>query len=153
MMKTDSNLTLTIRVGARICAVPLSDVVEIMRPLPVEAWTGPTDVVQGLSVIRGAPVPVVDLAKLLGAAGNCVSTRFVTIRVGERRVALAVDTVLGIREFAPALRTQMPPLLLDARTELVEAVGALDTELFMVLKACSIVPAKVWEALPLQAQA
>jgi purine-binding chemotaxis protein CheW len=149
-MNADSNLTLTVRVGARICAVPLSDVVEIMRPLPVEAWTGPTDVVQGVSIIRGAPVPVVDLGRLLGGSDARSSTRFVAIRVGKRRVALAVDTVLGIRDFAAVLRGQMPPLLFDARTELVEAVGALDTELFMILKACCIVPAKVWEALPRQ---
>src|SRR6266849_4652749 len=140
MKKRNSNLTLAIRIGARICAVPISDVVEIMRPLPIEAWSGAPDGVRGLSVIRGTPVPVVDLGRLLGASSTCLSTRFVAIRVGERRVALAVDAVLGIREFAPALRTQMPPLLLDACAELVEAVGALDAELFTVLKACSVVP-------------
>jgi purine-binding chemotaxis protein CheW len=150
MTKSDSNLTLAVRVGAGICAVPISDVVEIMRPLPIEAWSGAPDVVRGLSVIRGAPVPVVDLRTLLGASSDCPCTRFVAIRVGERRVALSVDAVLGIREFAPALRTQMPPLLSDACTELVEAVGALDTELFMVLKACSIVPETVWDSLPRQ---
>jgi purine-binding chemotaxis protein CheW len=150
MKKADSNLTLAIRVGARICAVPISDVTEIMRPLPIEPWNGPPDVVRGLSIIRGAPVPVVDLGMLLGASSNCLSTRFVAIRVGERRVALAVDAVMGIREFASELRTQMPPLLSDARTEMVEAVGALDTELFMVLKACSIVPETIWDSLPRQ---
>src|SRR5882672_396340 len=150
MNKADSNLTLAIRVGARICAVPISDVTEIMRSLPIEPWNGAPDVVRGLSIIRGAPVPVVDLGMLLGASSSCLSTRFVAIRVGERRVALAVDAVLGFREFASELRTQMPPLLSDARTEMVEAVGALDTELFMVLKACSIVPETVWEALPKQ---
>ena len=150
MKKRDSNLTLAIRIGVRICGVPISDVVEIMRPLPIEALSGALDAVRGLSVIRGEPVPVIDLGTLLGASSNRVSTRFVAIRVGERRVALAVDAVLGIREFAPAVRTQMPPLLSDACTELVEAVGALDTELFMVLKACSIVPETVWDALPRQ---
>jgi purine-binding chemotaxis protein CheW len=148
MKKRDSTLTLAIRVGARMCAVPISDVVEIMRPLPIEAWSGAPDGVLGLSVIRGALAPVVDLATLLGASSNSLRARFVAIRVGERRVALAVDAVLGIREFAPALRTQMPPLLSDARTEVIEAVGALDTELFMVLKACSIVPQTVWDSLP-----
>ncbi len=150
MKRRNSNLTLAIRVGARICAVLISDVVEIMRPLLIEAWSGAPDVVRGLSVIRGAPVPVVDLGTLFGASSRGLSTRFVAIRVGDRQVALAVDAVLGIREFAPALRTQMPPLLTDACTELVEAVGALDTELFMVLKACSIVPKAVWDALPRQ---
>lgn len=145
-----ANLTLAIRVGARICAVPVSDVVEIMRPLPVEALSGAPDGVQGLSVIRGEPIPVVDLGTLLSTSGGSACTRFIAIRVGERRVALAVDAVLGIREFAPALRTQMPPLLSDARAELVEAVGVLDNELFMVLKACSIVPETVWDSFPRQ---
>jgi purine-binding chemotaxis protein CheW len=150
MKKRDSNLTLAIRIGARICAVPVSDVVEIMRPLPIEALSGALDGVRGLSVIRGEPVPVIDLGTLLGASGCSVCTRFIAIRVGGRRIALAVDAVLGIREFASGLRAQMPPLLSDARTEMVEAVGALDTELFMVLKACSIVPETVWDALPRQ---
>src|SRR5258708_5158696 len=140
MKKRDSNLTLAIRVGARICAVPISDVVEILRPLPIEVWSGAQHGVRGLSVIRGAPVPVVDLGTLLGASSNCVRTRFVAIRVGERQVALAVEAVLGIREFTPAVRTQMPPLLSDVCTELVEAVGAFGSELFMVLKASGIVP-------------
>ena len=121
-----------------------------MRPLPIEAWSEAPDTVRGLCVIRGAPVPVVDLGTLFGALSNSLSTRFVAIRVGERRVALAVEAVLGIREFAPAVRTQMPPLLSDACTELVEAVGALDSELFMVLKACSVVPETIWDSLPKQ---
>jgi chemotaxis signal transduction protein len=70
--------------------------------------------------------------------------------VGERLVALAVDAVLDIREFDPTVRTQMPPLLSDACTDLVESVGALDTELFTVLKSCSIVPETIWDALPRQ---
>jgi len=44
----------------------------------------------------------------------------------------------------------MPPLLSDACTELVESVGALDTELFTVLKSCSIVPETIWDAIPRQ---
>lgn len=150
MRSRGSNLTLAIRVGERVCAVPISDVVEIMRPLPIEAWNGAPDVVRGLSIIRGVPIPVVDLGALLGVSSNCVSTRFVAIRAGQRRVALAVDAVLGIREFSPALRTQMPPLLFDACTELVEAIGASDTELFVVLKACSVVPEAIWDTLSQQ---
>src|SRR5882724_8841487 len=103
MKKRDSNLTLAIRLGARICAVPVSDVVEIMRPLPIEALSGPLDGVRGLSVIRGEPVPVIDLGTLLGASGCSVCTRFIAIRVGGRRIALAVDAVLGIREFGSEL--------------------------------------------------
>lgn len=151
VMRTPApNVSLVIRAGARTCALTLSDVVEIMRPLPVEPLAGAPEAVRGLSIIRGAPVPVVDLATLLGDSGQSPCTRFVTIRAGERRIALSVDAVFGIREFAPSSLNDMPPLLRSARTDLIEAVGTLDAELLLALKAGRIVPDAVWDSLPPQ---
>lgn len=146
-----SNLSgVIVRSGARTCALRISDVSEIMRPLPVEPLAGAPEIVRGLSIIRGAPVPVVDLAALLGVNSRGGCTRFVAVRAGERRVALSVDAVVGIRELAPSLLNEMPPLLREANNELVEAVGRLDSDLLLVLKAGKIVPDKVWDLLALR---
>jgi purine-binding chemotaxis protein CheW len=109
-------------------------------------------VVRGLSLIRGAPVPIVDLAKLLGDGEGSVPTRFVTVRTGQRNVALSVDAVLGIRDIAPAMQSDLPPLLRDARREIVDAVSILDTELLLVLKAAKLLPEEVWDLLDRQEQ-
>src|ERR1700733_14675484 len=98
-------MSLLFRVRARLCALPLAHVVETMRPLPVEAMAGAPRCVRGLAIIRGAPIPVVDVAELLGEGSVQTDTgtrsqpaaRFVAVKVADRGIALAVDGVLGVR--------------------------------------------------------
>jgi purine-binding chemotaxis protein CheW len=141
---------LFVRAGTHMCALALTHVVEIMRPLPIEPLAGAPQVVRGLSIIRGAPVPVVGLGGLLGPAMQSPSARFVMIRAGERLVALGVDAVLGIRQLASSQMDAMPPLLSDAYAERVEAIGALDAELFLVLNAAHLVPDEAWKSLSVE---
>ena len=110
-----------------------------MRALPVEPVAGAPEIVLGVSMIRGAPVPVVALGALFDADGSS-SGRFVTVRTGHGQVALAVDAVLGIYELAPSIYQTMPPLLREAAAAAVETIGALDAGLFFVLNTASIVP-------------
>jgi purine-binding chemotaxis protein CheW len=69
------------------------------------------------------------------------------VRTGDKQVALAVDAVLGIREFTPSVYQAMPPLLRGAANRAVEAIGALDSELFFVLSAASVVPDELLDSL------
>lgn len=131
---------LLMRTRSLTCAVPLPHVVETLRPLPLEPLASPPPFVLGLSVIRGAPVPVVDLGRLLGAAGAPLPVRFVVLRVAGRRVALAVEGVLGVRELDPARLQDLPPLLSGAEAGAVEAVAAHDAHLLVVLRAARTVP-------------
>jgi purine-binding chemotaxis protein CheW len=124
-------------------ALPVQNVIETMRPLPTEALAGVPPFVRGLSLIRGRPVPVVDLGALVSASEPANPTRFVTLRLGDRRVALAVESVLGIRALPDAL-SGLPPLLADAAAEAVSAVGALDAELLLVLETARLVPDSFW---------
>lgn len=59
--ETSRGQTLLVRFAAHTCALDLAQVVEIMRPLPIERVAGAPDLVRGLAVIRGVPVPVVGL--------------------------------------------------------------------------------------------
>ena len=54
------------RSGAYALALPIGDVIETMRPLPIQPVLGVPSYVAGVSLIRGAAVPVVDIARLLG---------------------------------------------------------------------------------------
>ena len=101
----------------------------------------------GLSVIRGAPVAVVDLAAVIGKERADSVNRWVTLRLGERRLALAVEGILGIRDLEESTLQTMPPLLRGADRALIEAVGTLDSELLMVLEAGRILSEEVWDGL------
>jgi purine-binding chemotaxis protein CheW len=138
---------LVCRVQGRLCALPVAHVVETMRPLPVEPLGATAPFVKGLSLIRGAPVPVVDAATLLGSEASSPASRFVVIRAGDRRVALAVEAVVGIRDIPAASLQSLPPLLRASGAATVAEVGALDAELLVVLGASRLLPDETWDAL------
>jgi purine-binding chemotaxis protein CheW len=130
---------LVCRVGARACALPLEHVREVMRPSPVAAVPSAQKYVLGLGVIRGETVPVLDAALLL-AGQSAPATRFVVLRVGERRVALAVGEVVGARILDRAELAELPPLLSEARDR-VSALAVLDGDLLQVLESTRLLDA------------
>jgi purine-binding chemotaxis protein CheW len=133
-----------------LCAVPLTHVIETMRPLPVEPISGVPSFVKGISIIRGIPTPVVDLGAVLGSPGERAE-RFVTLRVGDRQVALAVNAVLGVRDLATLTTIrELPPLLQRASKDVVETIGRLDEQVLMVLRAGWELPDEVWQGLTAQ---
>ena len=140
------------RVGEIACGFPIEHVVETMRPLPVEPiGRGEGDAqapapIEGVAMIRGAAVPVVDVRKLLGATGGR-ATRFVVVRAAARRIALAVDAVIDVAAIDPDVVAQLPPLLDGARRDGVSAIGARDDQLLVVLDAARVVPEDSWRAL------
>lgn len=139
--------SLICRARTSLCGLPLEYVIETMRPLPIEELAGMPSFVRGLSVIRGIPVPVVDAGALLGTDEGAGPTRFVTLRTGQRQVALSVEAVLGVRSFPAASVEDLPPLLRDAGSELVSALGMLDAELLFVLRAARILSDEAWRTL------
>ena len=134
------------RLGNHLCALPLAHVTEIMRPLPIEPIGGAPHFVLGLAIVRGAPIPVVSTALLVGERGN-ETQRWVTLQVGGRNVVLAVDSVLGVSTLDAALDNELPPLLKDAASEVVLAIGTLDAELLLFLNAARIVPMAIQEGI------
>jgi purine-binding chemotaxis protein CheW len=138
--------TLVVRAQAYLCALPLEVVIEAMRPLPVEPVAGVPAFVRGMSIIRGEPTPVIDLALLLGAPRE-LPWRFVTIRVAEKQVALSVGAVAGIYELDPKLMDRLPPMLGGASTEVVESVRILDEQFLFALRSGWELPPEVWQAM------
>ena len=132
------------RVHRTLCAFPLREVIETLRPLPIEPLAGAPSYVCGLSILRGVPVPVVDLGLLLGAE-QLRATRLVALRVGARTVAVAVGAVVGVHALTAA--AALPPLLKDAGRGAVQTLGSVDRELLLVLDGARLVPEEVYAEL------
>lgn len=137
---------LLFRAGTRLCAVPLACVAETMRVLPIEQLADAAGFVAGVSIVRGEPMPVVDVGALFDEPTR-ENRRFVTIDVGGRLVALAVGQVLGVGAIADDLLESLPPLLRDATRDVVRAIGVLDGELLLRLEASRLVPEAALEGL------
>jgi purine-binding chemotaxis protein CheW len=142
------------RIGSHIGALALKDVREIMRPLPIEPLMGTPPFVLGVAIIRGFPTPVVDADRLIGPSSlpsrpivSPSPARFVSLKLGERTAALAVDAVLDVRSLPVETLSAVPPLLLGGDAQLVSVIGALDAKLLLVLEAARLVPDSVWSAI------
>ncbi|MEI9850835.1 MAG: chemotaxis protein CheW [Sphingomonas sp.] len=135
------------RARSLLCALPIGLVQEVMRPLPAEPLAAAPGFVVGVSLIRGAAVPVVDAGALIGAREAPAFTRYLTLRAGEGSVALAVEAISGIRDLPPASMRRLPPLLRDAGAEMLSTLGALDAELLRVLKLARTVTDRILAAL------
>lgn len=142
MAGTQSESVLLVRAGARVCALPIAAVVETMRPLPVASLSGVPSWVAGVARVRGEPVPVVHLGVLLGDPAPTAPERLVTVRAGGRIAALAVDGVFGVAALDRAEATRLP-LVADACAGALEALGARDEDLVLVLRAARLVPEDV----------
>ncbi len=127
------------RARKNICALPIEDVVEIMRPLPIEPMPAVPTFVAGLSIVRGAPVCVIDAGILLGG-GPAQAGRLVIAKAGGRTVGLAVDEVFGVRAIGAGQVGELPPLIREAVGDAVAAIGRLDSELLLLLRAARLVP-------------
>ncbi|HKC49981.1 MAG TPA: chemotaxis protein CheW [Myxococcota bacterium] len=119
-------------------ALPVEHVLVTMRPLPIEPFPAAPPFVLGLALVQGEPIPVVDAARLIGG-GPSEATRFVILRAGARKVALAVDAVIGVRAVSRAVLHTLPPLLSGLDEGVVSAIGRLDAELLLVLRSAQIV--------------
>ncbi|MBI4584441.1 MAG: chemotaxis protein CheW [Planctomycetes bacterium] len=136
-----------LRAGSLLCAIPTIHVSETMRPLEIEPVSGMPEFVLGLAVIRGAAVPVVSLELMLRGAKTETVSRFVTIRVQDRIVALAVTEVIGVSDLENIDLHELPPLVKHANGQIVEAIGALDEQLLLILKTARILPDEAWKNL------
>lgn len=146
MSNDTSQLALVFRVAGKLCALPLSQVIETLRPLPLQRFGSAPDFVLGAATVRGLPIPVVSAARLLdeGARGGL---RWICVAAGSRRVALEVDDVLGVRMIAGIDATLRQPLLEGAEPERVATLGRLDGELLRTLQAAHLVPGSAWAAI------
>ena len=108
-----------------------------MRPLPVEPVADGPTFVMGVALIRGQPVPVVDVAKLLGSDTGEVR-RFVAVHAGVHCVALGVAEVLGTRRLQSNELAQVPPLLSEV-PQVRTALANLDGRLLEMLEASAII--------------
>lgn len=142
---------LPVRAGSSIVAIPVPQVSEIMRALPVESFGGAPRFVAGLAIIRGSPTPVIDLHALLTdrpalltdrpAMPPLAGARFVALRVASRRVALCVDAVLPLRTLDHGQLGALPPLWQGEHPPAAVALGALDRDLLIVLETTRLLPA------------
>jgi len=138
-------MSLVFRAGSVLCALRLDEVIETMRPLAVRPLSGTPAYVCGVTIMRGVPTPVIDVARLVGGESAEVA-RFLAVRTERGPVALATGPVLGIRPTAADAMAEHWMPLGDAARRLVAGIGTMDAEPLLLLQSMRVVPDEVWAA-------
>lgn len=136
---------LVFRAGPLLCALRLDEVIETLRPLETQVLAGTPAFVRGISVLRGVPTPVIDVARLLGGEETEVR-RFVAVRTERGAVAMATGAIVGIRDVDTSEAGGHPALLGAWSGRLVAGVGTVGAEPLLLLQSMRAVPDEVWEA-------
>jgi chemotaxis signal transduction protein len=95
---------LLVRAGEQVCALPLGAVRRVVRALAVHPLPGAAAELRGLAELGGEPLPVLDLALLVGAPPGATPAFPVTIVVwagppeARETVGLAADAALEVAE-------------------------------------------------------
>jgi chemotaxis signal transduction protein len=95
---------LLVQAGEYVCALPLRSVRRVLRALPVHPLPGASPELKGLAEFAGEPLPILDLARLVGAppGGNPAYPVTIVVWVGPEQgreaVGLAADAALEVAD-------------------------------------------------------
>lgn len=128
--------------------------VDVMAVREIRGWTAATPLphspgyVRGVVNLRGAVLPVIDLARRLGLDSNDPTARHVIIvsEIGARVVGVLVDAVSGILNVSADM-VQPTPAVAFSDEGGIEGIIAIDGRMVGLLSLDSIVPGAALEAM------
>lgn len=137
---------LTLRAAGRHCAIPVAAVIEVLRPLPVEPLAGVPSFLLGLALVRGQPVPVVDLGGVLDQQLRPAS-RWLHLRLEQRRLALAVEAVGRVEQLAEVDWQPLPCVFDGEATAAVTQLAERDRYLLTQLNVMRLLSEPLWQRI------
>lgn len=126
---------ITFCVGTQLLAIPLDQVREVIRNVPVAsaaAWTG---LLHGIINVRGKVIPVLDLRKLLAVSEpqNTRRTRIIIVEMLGRLAGLVVDQVNDIVPLKQEQVVSKSAISLGRESALLIGVANVEETMYLVI--------------------
>ena len=114
------------------CALPLSETDRVLHSVQISPVPRAPEIVMGLINIRGQIVPVLNIRKLFHLAETEISLNdhIIVAKALDLPVAIAVDTVIGIRDYNKVDITTADQLYPDI--EFLQGVAKLKDEVIYI---------------------
>lgn len=118
--------------GDQRYGLPLTTVERIVRAVAVTSLPQAPDIVLGIVNVQGRVIPVINLRRRFRLAEHeiALSDQMIIARTARRTVALLVDAVIGVFEYAEQETVAVQELLPELRY--VESVVKLDDGLILI---------------------
>jgi purine-binding chemotaxis protein CheW len=147
-VQEDERELVTFRVGEQDFCLDISFVREIRGWTPATVLPHAPDFVLGVINLRGAIVPIVDLARRLGLGATLPDDRHVIVIavVGQQTVGFLVDSVADIIGVAPAAIQPTPEVASQSTVLFIKGVIALEDRMLRLIDISTILPQFAEEA-------
>jgi purine-binding chemotaxis protein CheW len=144
----DERELVTFRVGEQDFCLDISFVREIRGWTPATVLPHAPDFVLGVINLRGAIVPIVDLANRLGLGATRPDDRHVIVIavVGQQTVGFLVDSVADIIGVAPTAIQPTPEVASQSTVRFIQGVIALEDRMLRLIDISTILPPVAEEA-------
>jgi purine-binding chemotaxis protein CheW len=130
---------LSFSAGGTDFAIDIRCVREIRTAEPATRMPGGPDALLGVIDLRGTIVPVIDLARHVGAAAStAAATAVIVVEIGARLIGLQVDAVDDVISLTSADLRPVPPLADTPLTEHLLALAAVGDRLLQWLDVSSL---------------
>ena len=132
-----------LELGNEFYGIEIGHIQEIVRLQPTRSVPDSPDLIDGITSLRGAILPVLDLRRRLGVpvSGTNTHTRLVVTDVGSETVALIVDGVSEILAILPD-EIEEPDSLMTSDDGLIVGVAKVDGRLIVILDPMSLFPSR-----------
>ena len=117
-----------LRVAGEAYAVPVGNVLEVVRPSAVTAVPGSAPGLLGVLNLRGQVLAVADLAQILGLRAAAPRARMLIAESGSLRAGFVVDEVSEVGELGDPTEATESELLAGATLEGGDLIGILDLD-------------------------
>lgn len=136
------------RIGAQEFCIDIVTVREIRGWTPATALPHSPEFVRGVINLRGAVLPIVDLAARLGLASVEPTSRHVIIvaQVGRQTIGLLVDAVSEILTVADGMVQPTPDVASEMAKTFVRGVLAIDGRMISLIALDEILPKTLRDA-------
>ena len=149
----DASQFLTFMLGGEIYAIGILAIKEIIEYAGLTTVPMMPDCVRGVINLRGAVVPVMDLAARFGRPASQIGKRTAIVIVeidadGEQQVVgVMVDAVNAVIDIAPAEIEPAPQFGARIRSEFIAGMGKVDGKFVIVLNTDQVLSVSELESL------
>jgi purine-binding chemotaxis protein CheW len=117
-----------LRVAGEAYAVPVGNVVEVVRPGEVTPVPGAAAELLGVLNLRGHVLAVADLARVLGLRAATPPARMLVAESGDLRAGLVIDDVSEVGELGDPTEPAESDLLAGATLSGGDLIGIIDLD-------------------------
>jgi purine-binding chemotaxis protein CheW len=146
-VRQDLERYVAFRVGVELYGLSIRQIAEITKTIDATPVPRTAEFVLGIGNVRGTVIPVVDLYRRLGLAGERIVGRFartLIVRHADELYGLVVDAVIDVVTIAPEDLEEAPGAIAGPRGEYIRALARVGGEILIVLELATVLAAEAF---------